>query len=93
MMRARKGDWLIVKSGVEGRARRQAEILEVGTAGGPPYRVQWVDDGRTGLIFPGPDAIVLGAAQKRAEDRRANERAAAVQREINRRHVTTTTAH
>jgi hypothetical protein len=26
--------------------------------GGPPYRVRWLDDGRTTLTFPGPESRV-----------------------------------
>ncbi|MBB5785136.1 hypothetical protein HD596_011892 [Nonomuraea jabiensis] len=34
-------------------------IVEVkGLDGGPPYMVRF-DDGHTGLVFPGPDAVVV----------------------------------
>lgn len=29
-----------------------------GRDGGPPYMVRF-DDGHTGLVFPGPDAVVV----------------------------------
>jgi hypothetical protein len=41
------------------------EIVEVrGTTGGPPYVVRF-DDGHTGLVFPGPDAVI---EHRRTED-------------------------
>ena len=40
------------------------EIVEVKGAGGaPPYLVRF-DDGHTGLVFPGPDAVVERARRK-----------------------------
>ena len=52
------------------RALADFEIVEVHGAGGePPYLVRF-DDGHTGLVFPGPDAVVLLGGQvgaKRAD--------------------------
>lgn len=42
-----------------GEGDRSGVITEVhGTDGGPPYMVRF-DDGHTGLVFPGPDAVVV----------------------------------
>ena len=58
-MYATKGDRLVIKAHHIGEPDRDAEILEVqGPHGDPPYVVQWADDGRIGLFFPGPDASV-----------------------------------
>ena len=47
-----------------GRADREGEIIEVrGAAGEPPYMVRF-DDGHIGLVFPGPDAIVVPAQRR-----------------------------
>ncbi|SEM50009.1 protein of unknown function [Nonomuraea pusilla] len=42
-----------------GEVDRQGVIIEVhGADGGPPYMVRF-EDGHTGLVFPGPDAVVV----------------------------------
>jgi hypothetical protein len=57
-VRASKGDRLIARAH-RGQPDRDAEILEVrGRDGGPPYLVQWSDDGHVGTFFPGPDTLV-----------------------------------
>jgi hypothetical protein len=68
-MHAVVGDRLHVHGKVVGSAEHMGEIVEVhGSNGDPPYLVRF-DDGHTGLVFPGPDAIVehpshSGAAKK-----------------------------
>lgn len=60
-MQATVGDRLLVHGSSVGNPDRQGEILEVrGAAGGPPYVVRF-EDGHTGLVFPGSDAIVIPA--------------------------------
>jgi Domain of unknown function (DUF1918) len=57
-MQAAVGDRLHVHGKVVGQAEHAGEIVEVhGSGGAPPYLVRF-DDGHTGLVFPGPDAIV-----------------------------------
>jgi hypothetical protein len=57
-MQAAVGDRLHVHGNVVGQADRTGEIIEVrGLSGSPPYVVRF-DDGHTGLIFPGPDAVI-----------------------------------
>jgi hypothetical protein len=58
-MRAAAGDRLVIRAHHAGELNRIARILEVrGPDGTPPYLVEWCDDGRVGLLFPGSDAVV-----------------------------------
>jgi Domain of unknown function (DUF1918) len=57
-MQAAVGDRLHVRGSIVGQPERAGEIVEVRGAGGePPYLVRF-DVGHTGLVFPGPDAII-----------------------------------
>lgn len=82
-MRAKPGDWLIVEiAGTDHEARR-ARIEEVGSPdGAPPFSVRWLDTGRTGLVFPGPDAHVMTQDEIDDRDAKAAARVAVVQRRI-----------
>ena len=63
-MHAVVGDRICVHGHVVGQADKMGEIIEVRDAGGlPPYLVRF-DDGHTGLVFPGPDAIIEHPAAK-----------------------------
>ncbi|GGM77388.1 hypothetical protein GCM10010106_24800 [Thermopolyspora flexuosa] len=63
-MLAAVGDRLLVRGNAVGSPDRQGEIIEVrGSDGGPPYLVRF-DDGHTGLVFPGPDAVVIPAQRQ-----------------------------
>jgi hypothetical protein len=73
-MHAEVGDWLVINSHSEGRPVRRAAIVGVGTAGGPPYRVRWTDTDHESLVFPGPDAAVVSAAEQAERDRVESER-------------------
>lgn len=58
-MRAEVGDRIVIKSRHLDEAVREGEIVAVhGAAGAPPYVVRWLDTGHTGVLFPGPDAVV-----------------------------------
>ncbi|TDD24040.1 DUF1918 domain-containing protein [Nonomuraea diastatica] len=58
-MKATVGDRLLVHGNIVGERDRIGVIVEVqGPDGGPPYMVRF-DDGHTGLVFPGPDAVVV----------------------------------
>ncbi|MHA3837732.1 dsRBD fold-containing protein [Terrabacter sp. AAH1] len=61
-MRAHVGDRIILAAEHVDEPTRDGEVLEVrGPEGGPPYLVRW-GDGRTGLIYPGPGAVLrIGA--------------------------------
>ena len=57
-MQANVGDRLHVHGNSVGQPDKTGEIIEVhGDSGTPPYLVKF-DDGRTCLVFPGPDAVV-----------------------------------
>ena len=58
-MRAAVGDRIVIKGHHIGEPDRDGKIIEVrGEAGGPPYMVEWGDDGHQGLFFPGSDAVI-----------------------------------
>ena len=57
-MRAEVGDRIVIRSHRIGEPERDAEILETGADGAPPFRVRWGDSGQEGLFFPGSDAYV-----------------------------------
>jgi Domain of unknown function (DUF1918) len=57
-MQAIVGDRLHVHRNTVGQPDKSGDIIEVrGDFGEPPYVVRF-DDGHTGLVFPGPDAVV-----------------------------------
>lgn len=63
-MIAHIGDRIVMDGKHVGDARRVGVITGVGHVDGtPPYQVQWLDDGRTTLIFPGVEARVEPAAE------------------------------
>ena len=63
-MQATIGDRLHIRGNCVGTPDKCGEIVEVhGKAGEPPYLVRF-DDGHTGLVFPGPDAMVEAKAKK-----------------------------
>ncbi|MBP2706555.1 DUF1918 domain-containing protein [Microbispora sp. RL4-1S] len=60
-MRAAVGDRLVVHGAIVGEHDRCGEIIEVrGPEGEPPFMVRF-EDGHEGLVFPGPDAVVIPA--------------------------------
>ena len=82
-MRADVGDWLVIKSGTLGHPDLRGLITAVRSPDGePPYRVRWLATGEEATVFPGPDAIVVTAAEQQAADKRARSRFAAVQAAI-----------
>ncbi|MFZ1178779.1 MAG: DUF1918 domain-containing protein [Mycobacterium sp.] len=82
-MKADVGDWLVIKSGTIGHPDLRGLITAVHLPDGePPYRVRWLATGDEATVFPGPDAIVVTAAEQKAADERARSRFAAVQAAI-----------
>lgn len=82
-MKANTGDWLVIKSGTLGHPDLRGLITEVRSPDGvPPYRVRWLANGEEATVFPGPDAIVVTAAEQKAADERARSRFAAMQAAI-----------
>lgn len=58
-MHATVGDRLHLHGRFVGNADQEAEIIEVrGADGAPPYLVRY-PDGHEGLVFPGPDCVVV----------------------------------
>ncbi len=59
-MKAKVGDWLVVKGHTAEQHDQRAVITEVRSAdGSPPYVVRWVTSGHVATVFPGPDAVVI----------------------------------
>jgi len=57
-MQATIGDRIRIHGNIVGHPDKSGQIVEVhGTQGEPPYLVKF-DDGRTRLVFPGPDAVI-----------------------------------
>ena len=57
-MRASIGDKLHIHTNHIGSEDHFGQIIEIrGANGAPPYLVEF-PDGRTSLVFPGPDAVV-----------------------------------
>lgn len=76
-MKAKEGDWLVIKGGHVGQHDIRGLILNVGSPdGGPPYIVRWLGTGEEATVVPGPDALVVSAAEQAAADERARVAAA-----------------
>jgi hypothetical protein len=82
-MKAKVGDWLVIKGVTVDRPDQRGLIAEVHSSdGSPPYVVRWLDTGRVATVFPGPDAVVVTAEEQKAADERAQHRFGAVQSAI-----------
>ncbi len=58
-MIAHIGDRIVLDALHPDERRRVGVVTAVCHAdGAPPYQVRWLDDGRTTLIFPGPEARI-----------------------------------
>ncbi|KAA8964664.1 DUF1918 domain-containing protein [Mycobacterium sp.] len=66
-MKAQVGDWLVIKGTTVDRSDERGLITEVRSAdGSPPYVVRWLTTGHETTVYPGPDAIVVTAAEQEA---------------------------
>lgn len=82
-MKAQVGDWLVIKGTTVDRHDERGVITEVRSPdGSPPYVVRWAATGHVATVFPGPDAIVLTAAEEEAMEDRERSRASAVRSAI-----------
>lgn len=82
-MKAKTGDWLVIKGTTVGRPDQRGLITEIRSPdGSPPYVVRWLESGHTSTVFPGPDAFIVTAAEQHAADERAQRRFGAVQSAI-----------
>jgi hypothetical protein len=62
-MKAHPGDRIILAASHVDQATRHGEVIEVGGKDGdPPYLIRWAD-GHTGLLYPGPGAILRVEAE------------------------------
>jgi hypothetical protein len=85
LMKAKAGDWLVIKGTTIDRPDQRGLITEVRSPdGSPPYVVRWLDTDHVATVFPGPDALVVTAEEQHEADERANHRFGAVQSEIQR---------
>src|ERR1700732_83901 len=76
-MKAKVGDWLVIKGTTTGRSDQRGLITEVHSAdGSPPYVVRWLATGHVATAVPGPDAIVVTPEEQEAADERGQDRAA-----------------
>ncbi|MFS8102611.1 DUF1918 domain-containing protein [Lentzea alba] len=66
-MKAKAGDWLVVKGPVVDHGGRRGQIVRLRHEdGSPPYVVRWLDTDHEALVFPGPDAHVVTAEDEAA---------------------------
>ena len=79
-MRAHTGDWLILKGRPKSSAAGRAMVLEAhGPDGSAPFLVRWIDSGQEAFVFPGPDAVIVTAAEQSEQDRATGRRIDLVQ--------------
>jgi hypothetical protein len=74
-MKAKVGDFLEVKGTTVEQHDHRGVIEEVRSAdGSPPYVVRWLNTDHVATVYPGPDAVIITAAEKEASDERARSR-------------------
>lgn len=82
-MKAKVGDWLVIKGTTIDQPDQRGLITEVHSSdGSPPYVVHWLDSDHVTTVFPGPDALVVTAEEQESADERAQHRLASTQSEI-----------
>jgi hypothetical protein len=85
-MKAKVGDWLVIKGTTVGQHDQRGLITEVHSPdGAPPYVVRWLVNDHEATVFPGPDAVVVTAAEQADADKRAQDRFGAIQAAISRK--------
>ncbi len=78
-MKAKVGDWLVIKGATVEQPDQRGEITEVRSAdGSPPYVVRWFTTHHEATVYPGPDALVVDPAEQEAADERARSHTASV---------------
>jgi hypothetical protein len=74
-MKAKVGDFLVVKGTTVEMSDQRAVITEVRSAdGSPPYVVRWLHSDHVATVYPGPDALVVTPAEQEAADARTRSR-------------------
>ncbi|CQD02250.1 hypothetical protein BN1232_00050 [Mycobacterium lentiflavum] len=86
-MKAEVGDWLVLKGTRESADQRGLVTQVRGADGAPPFVVRWLASGHEATVFPGPDAIVVTAAEQRRSDEQVRDRVAAMQSELMHHHM------
>ena len=75
LMKAKVGDWLVIKGTTIDQPDQRGLIIEVHSSdGSPPYVVRWLETDHVATVFPGTDAVVVTAAEQEAADERAQQR-------------------
>jgi len=71
-MKAKVGDFLVIKGTTVEQHDQRGVITEVRSAdGSPPYVVHWLANDHIATVYPGPDALIVTAAEQEAADARA----------------------
>ncbi len=79
-MKAKVGDWLVIKGATVEQPDQRGEITEVRSVdGSPPYVVRWFTTDHESTVYPGPDALVVTPAEQEAADERLRSHSASVQ--------------
>ena len=79
-MKAKVGDWLVIKGTTIDRPDQRGLITEVHSSdGSPPYVVRWLDTDHVATVIPGPDAVVITDEEQNAAGERAQHRFGTVQ--------------
>lgn len=82
-MKAKVGDWLVIKGTTIDQHDQRGLITEVHSAdGSPPYVVRWLANDHEATVFPGPDAVIVTATEQARADKRAQARFGAIQSAI-----------
>lgn len=82
-MKAKVGDWLVIKGATIDRPDQRGLIIEVHSSdGSPPFVVRWLETDHVATVFPGLDAVVVTAEEQEEADERAKHRFGAVQSAI-----------
>jgi hypothetical protein len=82
-MKAKVGDWLVVKGTTVDKHDQRGVITEVHSSdGSPPYVVRWLNTDHVATVFPGSDAVIHTPAEQEAADKRAQHHFGSVQSKI-----------
>jgi hypothetical protein len=82
-MKAKVGDWLVIKGATIDHPGQRGLITELRSPdGSPPYVVHWLDTDHVATVFPGPDAVVVTSKEQEAADERAQHRFSSLQSAI-----------
>jgi hypothetical protein len=72
-MKAKVGDFLVIKGTTVEQHDQRGVITEVRSAdGSPPYVVRWLANDHIATVYPGPGALVVTAAEQEAADARGH---------------------